>query len=280
VQLHIETRHAHHPEMTQVLRTEDLRRHFLIDPVFTPGEITLVYSHLDRMVTGGITPLADPLVLGAPKAVGTLSFLLRREIGIINVGGPGRVRRGGTTYDLEKRDGLYLGLGPDEVSFESANAQNPAHFFVVSTPAHRACPAVKITAADAAILNLGDQSTANKRRVVQYVHPDVCQSCQLVMGITTLEPGNVWNTMPSHTHDRRSEVYLYFDLAAATRIFHMMGEPTQTRHIVMANEQAVLSPPWSIHSGVGTSNYSFIWAMGGDNQDYRDMDAIPMDVLR
>lgn len=278
--LPVESRHAHHPEWVRTLDTDELRRHFLIERVFVLGEINLVYSHLDRMISGGLCPTDAPLELAGWKALGTSYFLERRELGVINIGGPGIVTADGASYDLANRDGLYLGVGVRHASFASADAAMPAKFFLVSTPAHRACETVKITAASAQIVRFGEPATANKRTVVQYVHPDVCDSCQLVLGVTTLDPGNVWNTMPSHTHDRRSEVYLYFNLAPQTRIFHMMGEPTQTRHIVMANEQAVLSPPWSIHSGVGTSDYSFIWGMGGDNQDYRDMDWVAMDVLR
>jgi 4-deoxy-L-threo-5-hexosulose-uronate ketol-isomerase len=276
----IEIRQVSHPDAVKCFDTEELRRHFLIERLFSPGEVLLTYSHIDRLIVGGAMPGEDSIVLPTPKAVGTEAFLKRRELGIINIGGPGRVRAGGTAHELAHRDGLYVGMGAGEVVFESADAAEPAKFYLVSTPAHAAYETVRIPAEKANSFKLGEQATANKRTINQYIIPGVCQSCQLVMGLTQLEPGSMWNTMPCHTHDRRSEAYVYFDLGADARVVHLMGEPTETRHLIVANEQAILSPGWSIHSGVGTSHYAFIWAMGGDNQDYTDMDMVAMSDLR
>ncbi|MGH6861291.1 MAG: 5-dehydro-4-deoxy-D-glucuronate isomerase, partial [Phyllobacterium sp.] len=231
-------------------------------------------------IIGGAVPATKPLALSAPTPVGQDFFLAQRELGVINIGGSGRISLDGTEHDLGNRDALYIGKGIVNVIFESIDAANPARFYLLSTPAHAVHRSVLIKPEQANQLKLGDQLQANKRTIFQYIHPDVCESCQLVMGLTQLEPGNMWNTMPCHTHDRRSEAYLYFDLAADTRVFHMMGEPTQTRHLIVGNEQAILSPGWSIHSGVGTANYAFIWAMGGDNKSFTDMDHVPMSVLR
>lgn len=276
----IDIRQASHPEAVRRYDTAELRRHFLIETLFVAGEVSLTYSHVDRVIVGGAMPTAGSLVLPTPKAVGTDAFLARRELGIVNIGGAGRVTVGGEAHMLGHRDALYVGKGAGEVSFASDDAANPAKFYLVSTPAHRAHPTKRITAADAKAIALGEQATANKRVIRQYIIPGVCDSCQLVLGLTQLEEGSNWNTMPSHVHDRRCEVYLYFDLAEDARVFHLMGEPQETRHLVVADGQAILSPGWSIHSGVGTRSYSFIWAMGGDNQDYTDMDAVPATALR
>lgn len=279
-EMKIDVRQVCHPDAVRNFDTDELRRHFLIENIFETDEIVLTYSHIDRLIVGGAVPAAKPLTLSAPTPVGQDFFLAQRELGVFNIGGAGRITLDGTVHELATRDCLYIGKGVVNVIFESADAANPARFYLLSTPAHAAHPSVLIKPEQANKLILGDQLTANKRTLFQYIHPDVCESCQLVMGMTQLEPGNMWNTMPSHTHDRRSEAYLYFDLAADTRIFHMMGEPTQTRHLIVANEQAILSPGWSIHSGVGTANYAFIWAMGGDNKSFTDMDHVPMSVLR
>lgn len=279
-EMKIDVRQVCHPDAVRNFDTDELRRHFLIENIFETDEIVLTYSHIDRLIVGGAVPAAKPLTLSAPTPVGQDFFLAQRELGVFNIGGAGRITLDGTAHELATRDCLYIGKGVVNVIFESADAANPARFYLLSTPAHAAHPSVLIKPEQANKLILGDQLTANKRTLFQYIHPDVCESCQLVMGMTQLEPGNMWNTMPSHTHDRRSEAYLYFDLAADTRIFHMMGEPTQTRHLIVANEQAILSPGWSIHSGVGTANYAFIWAMGGDNKSFTDMDHVPMSVLR
>ena len=276
----IEIRQVSHPEAVKRFDTEELRRHFLIESLFVSGEVKLTYSHIDRLVVGGATPGASPLKLEASKAIGTQSFLERRELGVVNVGGPGRVRVGDASYTLKTRDALYIGMGAGEVSFESDDASAPAKFYLVSTPAHASYETVHIDAEKARKVKLGEDATANKRTINQYIHPEVCRSCQLLLGLTEFEPGSIWNTMPAHIHDRRSEVYLYFDLAAEHRVVHLMGEPQETRHLIIANEQAVLSPGWSIHSGVGTSRYSFVWAMGGDNQDFTDMDMIAIGDLK
>jgi 4-deoxy-L-threo-5-hexosulose-uronate ketol-isomerase len=276
----IDIRQASHPDAVRHFTTAELRRHFLIERLFSPGEVSLTYSHIERFVIGGATPVDHPLELPAPKPLGTKSFLARRELGVFNIGGPGRVRVGERSFELAHRDALYAGMGAGEVSFESATPENPAKFYLLSTPAHAAYDTVQVRLSEAKSMVLGDQATANRRTIVQMLHPDVCTTCQLVMGMTKLDEGSIWNTMPSHVHDRRSEVYLYFDLADDARVFHMMGEPSETRHLVVANEQAILSPNWSIHSGVGTRAYTFIWGMGGDNIDYTDMDPVTMDMLR
>ncbi|MEK1850317.1 MAG: 5-dehydro-4-deoxy-D-glucuronate isomerase [Phyllobacterium sp.] len=276
----VEVRQVSHPEAVRAYDTEGLRRHFLIENIFETDEIVLTYSHIDRLIIGGAVPATQSLTLTAPTAVGQEFFLAQRELGVINIGGSGRVLLDGSVHELDNRDCLYIGRGIVDVVFESVDATRPAKFYLLSTPAHATYESMLIKPEQANQLKLGKQLTANKRTIFQYVHPDVCDSCQLVMGLTQLEPGNMWNTMPCHTHDRRSEAYLYFDLADDQRVFHMMGEPAETRHLVVANEQAILSPGWSIHSGVGTANYAFIWAMGGDNKSFTDMDHIPMSALR
>jgi 4-deoxy-L-threo-5-hexosulose-uronate ketol-isomerase len=276
----IDVRQVCHPDAVKRFTTDELREHFLIETLFAADKVEMTYSHIDRLIVGGAMPVAGKLDLPTPKSVGTDAFLKRREIGIINIGAHGRVTAGGTTYELDNRDALYIGKSGGDVTFESSDASAPAKFYFVSTPAHAVCPTVIIPKDKANSFSLGDQANANRRTINQYIIPGVCDSCQLVMGLTQLEPGSMWNTMPSHTHDRRSEVYVYFDLGADTRVVHLMGEPSETRHLFISNEQAVLSPGWSIHSGVGTSHYAFIWAMGGDNQDYTDMDAVAMNDLR
>ncbi|WP_420413681.1 5-dehydro-4-deoxy-D-glucuronate isomerase [Roseibium sp.] len=268
------------PLETKGFDTKQLRANFLVEDLFAPGKISMAYSHLDRTIVGGVVPLAGALQLESNKQIGSENFLDRREIGIINIGAPGTIEADGTSYELAPRECLYLPMGTVSVTFASANAGAPAEFYFISTPAHHAYPAMKITEDDANCLELGTSSDANVRILRQYIHPDVCKSCQLVMGITTILDGSVWNTMPCHTHDRRSEVYLYFDMTEETRVFHFMGEPTETRHLVMKEKQAVLSPGWSIHSGAGTGRYSFIWSMAGDNQDFTDMDFVAMKDLR
>jgi 4-deoxy-L-threo-5-hexosulose-uronate ketol-isomerase len=278
--MQIDVRQVSHPDAVKSFDTATLRQHFLIEKLFEPGGIQLTYSHIDRLVVGGAMPTTGALELTAPKAVGTPTFLARRELGIFNVGGAGRVHADGRVFELGNRDALYVAQGSPDVRFESDDPNRPAKFYLLSTPAHARHETRKISLADARKMPMGDISMSNQRTIYQYIHPEVVTSCQLVMGFTQLEPGNMWNTMPCHTHDRRSEVYLYFDLDDSARVFHLMGDPQETRHLVVANEQAILSPGWSIHSGVGTRNYAFIWAMGGDNQDFTDMDMVPMDVLR
>jgi 4-deoxy-L-threo-5-hexosulose-uronate ketol-isomerase len=276
----IDIRHASHPEAVRAYDTAALRRHYLVEGLFRPGALSLTYSHHERFVIGGAMPAGEPIALPAPKPLGTGSFLERRELGIFNIGGPGRVSVGARTYGLARRDALYAGLGAGEVSFASDDPADPAKFYLLSTPAHAPYETVVVPLAEAKSMSLGEQSVGNRRTIHQMIHPAVCRTCQLVMGMTILEDGNLWNTMPTHVHDRRSEVYLYFDLAEEARVFHLMGEPTETRHLVVADGEAVISPNWSIHSGVGTRAYAFIWGMGGDNVDYTDMDHVATGDLR
>jgi 4-deoxy-L-threo-5-hexosulose-uronate ketol-isomerase len=276
----METRYSCHPDHLRTLDTAGLRGQFLIDGLFQPDAIVWVYSHIDRIITGSAVPVASPLALGASKELGTEFFMQRREMGIINVGGSGVVSVDGHEFPLGRLDALYVGMGAREVRFRSAERSDPARLYFNSTPAHAAHPTRIIRLEDARKLSLGAPASANVRTIHQYVHPAVLPSCQLVMGLTRLEPGSTWNTMPSHTHERRMEVYLYFDLPQDAVVFHLMGTPDETRHLVVRNEQAVISPSWSVHSGVGTRAYSFIWGMAGENQTFEDMDAVPMSALR
>ncbi len=270
---------ATHPEAIKGLDTESLRRLYLATDLFLPKEISLVYSHVERFVIGGAMPVGGALELATTREIGSDPFLKRREMGVVNIGAAGRVSIDGVKHDLEHREGLYIPMGSARVVFESAGAE-PAKFYLASTPAHHRYEAVKVSLDKAMPMPMGSPDTSNERVINQYIHPQICASAQLLLGLTALEKGSVWNTMPCHLHDRRSEIYFYFDMKPEDRVFHFMGEPHETRHIVVANEQAVVSPPWSIHSGAGTSNYSFIWAMGGDNQDYKDMDAVKASDLR
>ncbi len=264
--------------------TEETRREFLIEKLFVKDTVTAVYSHVDRMVTLGVMPVTEkvPVNKGIDvwKRFGTSFFLERREMGLFNLGGKGAVTVDGTVYEMGYKDCLYITRGAKEVFFESSEGGNPAKFYMVSAPAHTAYETRLITIAEAAKKPMGSLETSNKRVINQFIHPDVLKTCQLCMGLTTLEPGSVWNTMPVHTHERRMEVYFYFEIPKDNVVFHLMGEGSETRHIVMQNEQAVISPSWSIHSGAGTSNYSFIWAMGGENMVFNDMDAIATTDLR
>lgn len=264
--------------------TEEMRSEFLIETLFVPDQVTAVYSHVDRMVTLGVMPQKEqvPLDKGIDvwKNFGTAFFLERREAGMFNLGGPGAVTADGITYELGYKDCLYLTRGNKEVTFASMDEAAPAKFYIVSAPAHTSYENRRITIQEAAKKPLGSLETSNKRVINQFIHPDVLKTCQLSMGLTILEPGSVWNTMPAHTHERRMEVYFYFEIPRDNVVFHMMGEGNQTRHIVMQNEQAVISPSWSIHAGVGTASYAFIWAMGGENLAFNDMDAIPTTELR
>ncbi len=274
------TRQALSPAETRTLDTAGLRENYLVTDIFVPGEISLTYSHHDRTIVGGAMPLGEALVLKSSKQVGSDPFLKRREMAVANVGGRGTVLVDGEVQEMSRLDCLYIPMGKAEVSFASDSAEDPARFYLMSHPAHARHPLAHVPEARAKRLDLGSDAECNKRVLRQYIHPDICASCQVLMGITSLEEGSVWNTMPAHVHDRRSEVYLYFDMAPETRVFHMMGEPDETRHLVVANEQAVISPGWSVHCGAGTGRYAFIWSMGGDNQDFTDMDFIKMEDLR
>ncbi|WP_024615482.1 5-dehydro-4-deoxy-D-glucuronate isomerase [Clostridium sp. Ade.TY] len=276
----MEYRYANHPEDSKKYTTEELRKHYLVEEIFVDDEIKLTYSHVDRIIFGGIKPVFKELTLEAGKGMGVDYFLERRELGLINIGGPAIVTIDGVEYTLNRRDGLYVGKGNKEVKFKSVNPEDPAKLYLNSVPAHKEYKTVKIEIEKANPVKLGDSKTLNKRTIYQYVHPNVCESCQLLMGMTVLEEGSAWNTMPCHTHERRMEVYFYFDMEDDTRVFHFMGEPTETRHLVVKGEQAIISPSWSIHSGVGTSDYTFIWGMCGENQTFTDMDEVKMDVLR
>jgi len=270
----LDIRYSNHPEDSKYYDTEKLRRNYLIDNVFEADEISLTYSHQDRMIAGGAMPVNTELRLGSTKELGTDYFLERREMGIINVGGKGTVVLDGKEYALDFKDGLYIGMGTKEIAFRSENSASPAKFYINSSPAHKTYPTVYITKDKANHRPLGSGENMNKRVVNQYIHPAVCESCSLQMGMTELDKCNSWNTMPAHTHERRMEVYFYFELEDDNVVFHMMGQPQETRHIIMHNEQAVISPSWSIHCGTATSNYTFIWGMCGENQTYDDMDNI------
>ena len=275
----MEIRYAHHPEDFKSYTTEKMRQEFLIPAVMIPGSIQLVYSHVDRIIAGGAVPV-KPLELTAGKEMGVSFFLERRELGIINVGPRGTVTLDGVDYVLDKTDGLYVGMGVKEIRFSSADPANPACFYLNSTPAHHAYPTTKILRTDISPVALGSNLQGNERKIFKYIHPQGAKSCQLVMGLTELAPGSMWNTMPTHTHERRMEVYFYFDLPQDAAVFHIMGQPQETRHIVIRNQQAIISPSWSIHSGVGTVNYTFIWGMAGENQTFDDMDHVPMGNLK
>ena len=276
----MEIRNASNAKDVKHYTTDRLREEFHISNLFTKDNIRMVYSHIDRIITAGFMPVFQELKLEAGKELAADYFLERREMGCINIGGKGIITVDGTEYSMEPRDGIYIGKGNKEISFKSVDPENPAKFYVSSCPAHKEYPTVKIDISKAKKVPCGSQADANKRVINQYIHPEVMQSCQLAMGLTELEEGSVWNTMPCHTHDRRMEVYLYLDMGENDAVFHMMGEPNETRHIIMHNEEAVISPSWSIHSGVGTKAYSFIWAMCGENQEFTDMDGIETKDLR
>jgi 4-deoxy-L-threo-5-hexosulose-uronate ketol-isomerase len=276
----METRHAVHPEHAARMDTDELRRHFLIEDLFTGDAPKLVYSFYDRLIVGGSRPIGPTVLTVDTKAIGASFLLERREMGVINIGGPGSVTVDGEAYALAPRDGLFIGKGKRGIVFDSLDAADPARFYFLSAPAHSEMPTRQISFAEAEPNRLGSAENSNQRTIRKYFHPDGIQSCQLVMGMTTLEPGSVWNTMPPHSHDRRMEAYLYFDIPGDNVVFHLMGEHDRTRHIVVREGQAVLSPSWSIHSGVGTGAYTFIWGMAGENQTFSDMDHIAMADIR
>ena len=274
-----EFRYAHHPNDAKNYTTEELRREFLINDLFVENQIKLVYTMYDRLIVGGIMPVNQALTLETIDELKAPYFLERRELGIINVGGKGKVTVDGTVYELNNKEALYIGKGNKEVIFEAENGEQP-YFYINSAPAHHAFPTKKITKAEAEIVELGDAKYANRRTINKLIVNSVLETCQLQMGMTELHEGSVWNTMPSHTHTRRMEAYFYFDLEEGQTVSHFMGQPTETRHIFLKNRDAVISPEWSIHSGVGTANYTFIWGMAGENMDYGDMDDVKTDELK
>jgi 4-deoxy-L-threo-5-hexosulose-uronate ketol-isomerase len=265
---------------TAAMNTEALRNNFLVPGLMQADKIKLVYTHYDRMIIGGAMPVQQTLSIEAHSELKASFFLERREIGIINVGGAGVVIADGAEHALNKLDCLYVGRGTKSVQFRSADAAQPAVFYMLSAPAHAEHPITRCTREQATPVTLGDASTSNRRTIYKYIHPDGVQSCQVVMGLTILDTGSVWNTMPAHLHTRRMEAYFYFDVPEGQRVFHFMGEPQETRHLVIENYDAIISPPWSIHSGCGTSNYGFIWGMAGENRDYTDVDPVPIVSMR
>ncbi len=276
----MQVRYENSPKETAGMDTTELRNNFLVETLFTPDQLHLVYSHYDRMVLGGIMPKNEAIVLDTYDELKADFFLERRELGIINVAGDGKIHVDGQTFAVNKLDCLYVGRGAKKVSFESTNADTPAKYFILSAPAHASYPTRLMTKEEASPASMGAIETANQRVIYKYIHADGIKSCQLVMGLTVLQTGSVWNTMPSHTHDRRMEVYCYFDVQENHGVLHLMGQPQQTRHLWISNHQAIISPPWSVHSGCGTANYSFIWGMAGENQSFADMDFIAIPELR
>jgi 4-deoxy-L-threo-5-hexosulose-uronate ketol-isomerase len=272
----LQIRHATHPDQVPGFDTAALRLHYLVDDLFVPDTITAVLTHHDRIVLAGARPSKGPLTLGTWPELRSEYFLERREAGIVNVGEPGTITADGTKYELTTGACLYAGRGTREITFEGADAA----FYVFSAAAHTDFPTTLVQPGEGNRLELGDQQTANRRTIDQYIHADGVRSCQIVLGVTTLHPGSTWNTMPAHTHDRRTECYLYFGLPETERIVHLLGEPDETRHLLVADRQAVISPSWSIHSGAGTSSYSFVWAMVGENQTFTDMDGVDVRDLR
>ncbi len=271
---------GHSAREVKNMNTGELRASFLIQNLMQDDTLQLSYSHYDRMITGGAKPVSKTIALGNDDELRADFFLQRRELGIINVGGEGKVYADGNVHELAKLDCLYIGKGTKDVQFESIDAAQPALFYLLSAPAHASFPVQMAKKENAESAVMGSLQTSNERTIYRYIHEKGLQSCQLVMGLTLLSEGSVWNTMPAHTHTRRMEAYFYFDVKPGQRVFHLMGEPTETRHIVVANHEAVVSPPWSIHSGCGTSNYGFIWGMAGENYTYSDMDAVPITGMK
>ncbi|MBI1342260.1 MAG: 5-dehydro-4-deoxy-D-glucuronate isomerase [Terrimonas sp.] len=276
----MEIRFAASLKETNQMSTRELRDHYLVQSLMQKDQLKLVYSHYDRMIIGGAVPFSKTLLLPNEPELRADYFLERREMGIINVGGKGTVTADGKKFELEKMSCLYLGKGTRKVSFASAGKKSPALFYILSAPAHAVYPAKLFTKEKASPVELGSEITANKRTVYKYIHLDGIKSCQLVMGLTMMSPGSVWNSVPPHTHTRRMEVYFYFDLPEEQRLFHFMGNPVETKHLVMQNNEAVISPPWSTHFGCGTSHYGFIWGMAGENLVYTDMDPAPVTTLQ
>ncbi|MDE7167455.1 MAG: 5-dehydro-4-deoxy-D-glucuronate isomerase [Clostridia bacterium] len=284
-------RYANHPDDSKKYDTAELREKYLIEKLFEADDILLTYSHQDRIIAGGAMPVKKTLSLGTFKELATNYFLERREMGVINIGGAGVITLDGKKYDIGFKEGIYIGMGTKQVEFSSKNDKEPAKFYINSSPAHKTYPTVKIVKPVEGVpapegvkycvqRHLGTLEGINKRTINQFIIGDVCESCQLAMGMTELAEGSAWNTLPSHTHERRMEVYMYFEVPSDQAVIHLMGKPDETRHIIMHNEQAVISPSWSIHSGVGTHNYTFIWGMCGENQAYDDMDNIATSDLK
>ncbi len=276
----MQVRYAVGPHETRHFTTSELRANFLVETLFEPDRIQLCYSHYDRVIVGGVLPVSEPVNLPTYPELRSDYFLERREMGVINVGDVGTIEVDGQTYDLGKLDCLYIGRDSQQVAFRSQSTDSPARFYLLSAPAHKEFPTRKAAQNEVFSAPMGSSETANERVIYRYIHKDGLPSCQLVMGLTILQTGSVWNTMPAHVHDRRMEAYFYFDLAPTHRVLHLMGQPTETRHLFVANHQAVISPPWSVHSGCGTANYSFIWGMAGENLDYADMDMTAIADLR
>ena len=265
----------------QTMTTEELRSTFLVENLFEPEKIILLYTDVDRAIVGSAMPGSQKLKLEASKKEMSADYFAeRREIGVINIGAKGNLTVDGKSYELENKDGLYIGRGSKNIEFSSVDAKDPARYYILSYPAHTNYPAKLIKKSEANPVHLGSQEEANKRTIFQYIHENGVQSCQLVMGFTQLEPGSIWNTMSAHTHQRRTEIYMYFDMGKDDLVFHFMGKPEATKHLVIRNGQAVLSPSWSLHAGAGTRNYAFIWGMGGENQEFTDMDGISMGDLK
>jgi len=273
-------RHAVHAEHAALMDTDDLRENFLIQDLLLVDRVSLVYSYYDRLVVGGVCPVTPTTLSVDPEIIGSTYLLERREMGAINVGGPGIIVVDGNDYTVDSRDGVYIGMGGENIVFKSVNPDEPAKFYMNSAPAHTTYPTAIAKFSEAEQVTLGEASLSNCRTIRKFIHPNGIKSCQLVMGITSLESGSVWNTMPTHTHERRVEAYFYFDLRDDNMVFHFMGEPEETRHLIVRQEEAILSPSWSIHSGAGTSNYTFIWGMAGENQVFDDMDKVEMSDLR
>ncbi|RPD98400.1 5-dehydro-4-deoxy-D-glucuronate isomerase [Candidatus Pantoea deserta] len=278
----MDVRQSIHSEHAKQLDTDALRREFLIEEIFAADRYTLTYSHIDRIIIGGVMPVATSVAFGNEmgKQLGVSYFLERRELGVINIGGPGTVEVDGKVWEIGNEEALYVGKGAQQLVFRSNDASRPAKFYFNSAPAHSRFPDKKIGKEDAVRTTLGDAATSNRRTINKYLVPDVLPTCQLTMGLTRLDEGNLWNTMPCHTHERRMEVYFYFDMSPDSAVFHMMGQPQETRHLLVHNEQAVISPSWSIHAGVGTQRYTFIWGMVGENQVFDDMDHVNIRDLR
>ena len=276
----MEVRYVPDPVRFSRMTTQEVRENFLVENLFKPDAVKIVYSDVDRAIIGSAVPANQVLSLTSADELRADYFCQRRELGVLNIGGTGTVTVDGKVYNMANRDCLYIGRGSKEISFASNDAATAAQFYLLSYPAHREYPTTHIKTGQANLVHLGSIEQSNKRTIYQFIHPNGVKSCQLVMGFTQLEPGCVWNTMPAHTHERRMEVYMYFDMPENARVFHLMGRPNETRHIVLKNGQAVISPSWSIHSGVGTSAYCFCWGMGGENQAFDDMDHLTMDEIR